>query len=126
MGVRKEDRPLCQRFNYTGIVDSTKGCPCVPSSELYPTSTVQSLFEVWTCDKDFEHCERHKGAFASELVVLTLLPNGRHLRLGEKRAPARPSGPGGPDPSFRLVVRGTSSSFRTGDSASREAWRRSF
>ena len=78
-GVRKEDRPSCQRFNYTGIVGSTKSLPRVQSCELYPTFSVQSLFEVWTYEKDSERGERHKGGCAGELVAPTVLPNGQHL-----------------------------------------------
>jgi hypothetical protein len=67
-------------------------CPHVTSCPLFTRFSLESNLKFWQakyCDTEFVRCARYELSARSELVPLTLLPNGKTLDLSRGGRPGR-------------------------------------
>jgi ankyrin repeat protein len=63
-------------------------CSHVTSCELFVQFALNPALDLWKahyCEGDFERCARYTGSSAGQAIPLTLLPNGKNVRIGLTR-----------------------------------------
>lgn len=60
-------------------------CSHVTSCELFVQFALNPALDLWKahyCEGDYERCARYTGSSAGQAIPLTLLPNGKNVRIG--------------------------------------------
>lgn len=60
-------------------------CSHVASCELFVQFALNPALDLWKahyCEGDFGRCARYIGSSAGQAIPLTLLPNGKNVRIG--------------------------------------------
>ena len=85
-------------------------CSHVTSCELFVQFALNPALDLWKahyCEGDFKRCARYVGSSAGQVIPLTLLPNGKNVRIGLTKTDS------GTTALFNAILKGRSRMIRS-------------